>query len=187
MALPSTHPLAQTLVQDLARSKVFLCTAESCTGGLISNLITDVSGSSEVFWGAVIAYDNASKSSLLGVSHQDLIAHGAVSPEVAKAMAAGGLDQMRRAIVDRKPELLLCIATTGIAGPTGATTSKPVGLCYLGLCSLELSGDVTALRSVEYRKIRSPAGYDRLENKVFFARCALDWVASFLSDRSGRA
>ena len=103
-----------------------LAVAESATGGLIGHLITSVSGSSRYFWGGVIAYDDTVKMRLLGVQEETLIRWGAVSAVVALEMAAGA----RRAL-----GVEIAVGVTGIAGPTGATASKPVGLYYLGLAT----------------------------------------------------
>jgi nicotinamide-nucleotide amidase len=96
--------------------------AESCTGGLLAKMLTDMPGSSEVFWGAVVAYANAAKTSLLGVPEATLAEHGAVSPQTASAMSYG---------------LLRCagtgvgVAVTGIAGPEGGSAEKPVGTVWI--------------------------------------------------------
>jgi nicotinamide-nucleotide amidase len=103
-----------------------LAIAESCTGGSISDRITDVSGSSNYFQGAVVAYSNQIKTDLLGVSREDLSQHGAVSSPVAIQMAQG---------VRSLAETDYGLGITGIAGPTGATPQKPVGLVYVGLAS----------------------------------------------------
>lgn len=103
-----------------------LAAAESCTGGLISKLITDVSGASEVFDCGVCSYANEIKERLLGVSHETLQAFGAVSSDTAIQMARG---VMRLAGAD------IGISTTGIAGPTGGSPDKPVGTVFIGLAS----------------------------------------------------
>jgi nicotinamide-nucleotide amidase len=100
-----------------------LSTAESCTGGLISKLLTDISGSSEFFVGSVVSYSNSVKEKLLNVPKDMLIEKGAVSREVAEAMAWGVL---------RATGSDYAISVTGIAGPSGATPDKPVGLVYIG-------------------------------------------------------
>lgn len=100
-----------------------IAVAESCTGGLIANKITDVSGSSNYFVEGLIAYSNRSKTELLGVEESLLAQHGAVSKEVAEAMAKG---------VRTRAHTDIGISTTGIAGPTGATETKPVGLVWIG-------------------------------------------------------
>ena len=101
-----------------------VATAESCTGGLTANRITDVSGSSEVFRFGWVTYANEAKTSELGVSPELLANYGAVSAEVARAMAEGAL---------RNSGADVAVAVTGIAGPTGGRPEKPVGLVYFGL------------------------------------------------------
>ncbi len=100
--------------------------AESATGGLIGHLMTQVSGSSQYFWGGIIAYDNAVKIKVLGVREETLIRWGAVSAVVALEMATGAC---------RALGVEVAVSVTGIAGPTGATATKPVGLYYLGLAT----------------------------------------------------
>ena len=100
-----------------------LATAESCTGGLVGHTITQVPRASDHFLGGVVSYSDAVKHDLLGVDGDVLARIGAVSAEVAEAMAAGALD--RFAVAD------LAIAVTGIAGPDGATDEKPIGLTYV--------------------------------------------------------
>jgi PncC family amidohydrolase len=101
-----------------------LATAESCTGGMIGELITAVPGSSAYYVGGVIAYSNEVKAALLGVPAEVLAEHGAVSGAVAEAMAQG---IMERTASD------VAVTTTGIAGPGGGTPDKPVGLVFIGL------------------------------------------------------
>lgn len=100
-----------------------LATAESCTGGMVVAALTDIAGSSDVVERGFVTYSNAAKSALLGVPPALIAAHGAVSAEVAAAMAAGAL---RHAPVD------LVVAVTGIAGPGGGSAAKPVGLVWFG-------------------------------------------------------
>lgn len=101
-----------------------LAVAESCTGGLLGKLITDLAGSSQYFWGGVIAYSNACKQLYLGVKEDTLLRYGAVSPETAQEMAEGLL---HRAHTD------FTLAVTGVAGPEGGSPEKPVGLVYIAL------------------------------------------------------
>ncbi len=112
--------------QILKEQKRTLALAESCTGGLISSRITDVSGSSGYFMGGVVAYSNEAKESILSVPHDILVANGAVSSETALAMAKG---------VKKLLDTSLGLAVTGIAGPEGGTKEKPVGLVYIALFS----------------------------------------------------
>jgi nicotinamide-nucleotide amidase len=111
------------LVLDACRARgLTLATAESCTGGMIAERLTAVPGSSDVFLGSIVAYANEVKTRELGVGEDVLAAHGAVSPEVAAAMAAGARARLGADVA---------VADTGIAGPAGGTDEKPVGLVYL--------------------------------------------------------
>jgi nicotinamide mononucleotide (NMN) deamidase PncC len=128
------------LLKLCREKKVILATVESCTGGMLAAHITDISGVSEIFWGSWSTYDNSAKISL-GVPPSTIQQHGAVSPEVAIAMAEAGLENLERSLKSApsesinllKYESILVISTTGIAGPTGGTPEKPVGLCHLGI------------------------------------------------------
>jgi len=117
--------LASVVGQRLVDLKRTLATAESCTGGLLGELITSVPGSSRYYLGGLVTYSNALKTQLLGVSQQLLTERGAVSVQVAEAMAVGA----RRAL-----DADYALSITGIAGPEGGTREKPVGLVYIGLC-----------------------------------------------------
>ena len=108
-----------------------LATAESCTGGLVAHLVTEVPGSSDYFRGGLVTYANAVKSALADVPAATIGAHGAVSAQVAVAMAEGA---RRRLGVD------IAVAVTGVAGPAGGTDAKPVGLTYVAAADAE--GDV---------------------------------------------
>lgn len=103
-----------------------LATAESCTGGLVAARITAAPGASSVFLGGVVSYANAVKHDLLGVPQDLMERMGAVSPECARAMAAG---------VRARMQADLAVSVTGVAGPDGGTPQKPVGLVYLGLAT----------------------------------------------------
>ncbi|MFH0944196.1 MAG: CinA family nicotinamide mononucleotide deamidase-related protein [Planctomycetota bacterium] len=159
--------LQGVLVRLLKTSRRTLAIAESCTGGLASHLVTQVPGASEVFLEGVVTYSNEAKTRRLEVKEELLLRHGAVSPEVAAAMAAG---------VARTSGAALGLSTTGIAGPTGATPGKPVGLVYLGVC---LDG-VTETRKV----ILSG---DREMVQLRAARSALDLGRRALLKNSGAA
>ena len=130
----------------LCREKgITLATAESCTGGMIGSTITSVPGSSDVFLGGIISYANAVKESLLGVSHETLARHGAVSEETAKAMAKGAQKTLGSTIA---------VSVTGLAGPGGETPNKPVGLVHFGIATKDyiahkkqiFSGDRDSIR-----------------------------------------
>lgn len=137
---------AEKLVEALRQRKLMMATAESCTGGLLAGLITTVPGTSDVFERGFVTYTNESKMQMIGVPEAILNEQGAVSRECAEAMAKGAL---ARSSAD------LAISITGIAGPTGATPAKPVGLVHFGLagrdCLLQhrqerFPGDRTAIR-----------------------------------------
>jgi nicotinamide-nucleotide amidase len=112
---------AERLVALLRKQNLRLATAESCTGGLVSAAITDVPGASFVFDRGFVVYSNASKQELLGVGADVIERHGAVSAEVARAMALGALSH---SFAD------VAVAVTGIAGPDGGSAEKPVGLVH---------------------------------------------------------
>jgi nicotinamide-nucleotide amidase len=115
------------LVGELLRGQgKYLATAESCSGGLIAHKITTVPGSSDYFAGGVVAYSNDLKEKLLGVDPSLIVAHGAVSTEVARAMAEG---------VRHETGADIGVSVTGIAGPTGGTQEKPVGTVFIGLAT----------------------------------------------------
>jgi len=133
-----------------------IATAESCTGGLIGNMLTNISGSSKYFERGVICYSNAAKVEILKVNEDTLAEHGAVSMEVAMQMAEG---------VKSTSGADIGLATTGIMGPTGATADKPIGLVYIGYCDEK----VCTARKFHF-------GDDRLLNKQRTAQTALDFV-----------
>jgi PncC family amidohydrolase len=120
--------IAARVVETLSNLGLTIAVAESCTGGLIGSLITDVPGSSRVFPGGVVAYANAPKRELLGVPAELLVAHGAVSGEAAAAMAEG----VRRALGTD-----IGLSVTGIAGPTGGSAEKPVGTVFIACAAAE--------------------------------------------------
>lgn len=156
--------LDQAVVEALARSKETLATAESCTGGGIANRVTNVSGASAVFLAGYVTYSNEAKTRDLGVPAELIAQHGAVSPEVATAMAEGAL---RRAGTD------WALATTGIAGPTGGTPEKPVGTVCIALAR---RGAPTQVQS--HRLFR-----DRDVFKDLVARTALAWLLKILNNK----
>lgn len=138
-----------------------LAVAESCTGGLIAHRITNVSGSSAYFQGAVISYSNEAKERILRVPHDTLVEHGAVSEQTALAMAQGA----RRLFGTD-----IAVSVTGIAGPTGGTPEKPVGLVYIGL----------AAEGVDLCEKHLWKG-DRTENKAQSAEAALKLLLRHLT------
>lgn len=148
--------LPAVLVRLLTERGRTLATAESCTGGMIAELVTSVPGSSAVLRGGVVAYANTAKTALLGVPESLLREHGAVSDPVARAMAEG---TRARFGTD------FAVATTGIAGPTGGTEEKPVGLMFVALADAA---------GVEVRELFF--AFDRERNRRLAAQVAMDWV-----------
>jgi len=112
------------LVEYLKNKNLTIATAESCTGGLIAKLITDIAGSSNVFLGGIVSYSNAMKSKWLGVNEDTLINYGAVSEETVSEMLDG---------ITEETGAHIGVAVSGIAGPGGGTREKPVGTVYIGI------------------------------------------------------
>jgi len=119
-----SEDLAQVVGRLLRESRRTLALAESCTGGMVSSLLTDVPGSSEYFLGSIVSYANAAKETLLAVEAETIRQHGAVSQEAALAMARGARERF---------DADLAVSVTGIAGPDGGSIGKPVGTVYFGL------------------------------------------------------
>ena len=146
------EPAVMALASALRTRGWKIATAESCTGGLIAAACTAVAGSSDWFERGVVSYSNEAKAELLGVPMALIQAHGAVSAEVARAMAEGALAHSHAQ---------LAVAVTGIAGPAGATPGKPVGTVWLALARagdagaqaelLTLAGDRAAIREQTVR------------------------------------
>lgn len=116
--------LAEAVLTRCREKKLMIATAESCTGGLIAGALTDIAGSSDVVERGFVTYSNRAKTEMLGVPAALIASHGAVSDEVARAMAAGAV---AHAPID------LAVAVTGIAGPGGGSAEKPVGLVHFGV------------------------------------------------------
>jgi nicotinamide-nucleotide amidase len=117
--------LAAKLLDICRKKSLRIVTAESCTGGMISAALTDIPGSSDVFERGFVTYSNSAKAEMLGVKKSLITKNGAVSEQVASAMAAGAL---------KKSTAHLSVAVTGIAGPGGGSKTKPVGLVYIATC-----------------------------------------------------
>jgi nicotinamide-nucleotide amidase len=148
--------LAEQLQGICLGRELTVAVAESCTGGLIAATLTAVPGSSGYFLGDVVSYSNAAKEAFLDVPAATLAAHGAVSAQVAKAMAMGA---RTRFAAD------LAVGITGIAGPGGGSAEKPVGLTYLGLADAAGS---------EVRRFAFDG--DRAANREAGTRAALEWL-----------
>ncbi|HEX3534190.1 MAG TPA: competence/damage-inducible protein A [Gemmatimonadaceae bacterium] len=152
--------LAAVVLDRCRALKLKLAVAESCTGGMLGERITSIPGSSDVFLGGVIAYDNELKKKLLGVRGEDLERHGAVSEEVALQMASGVRDTTGADVG---------VSVTGIAGPGGGTPEKPVGLVWV------------AVHGSDAKARRFHVGGDRTEIRQRAAQAALEMVRRTLS------
>lgn len=145
----------------LKNQKLVIATAESCTGGLIAHTLTNISGSSEYFDRGIVSYSNRAKMELLDVPEDMLKKYGAVSMEVAKSMAKG---------VRIKSNVDIGISTTGIAGPTGGSKEKPVGLVFIA---------VSTERNTVVKKFNFSG--DRPQNKKSTCNAALDMLLDVLT------
>ena len=163
-----TDDVAEGLFALLARTHSTLATAESCTGGQIAERMTAIPGVSPYYLGGAVTYSNESKTSMLGVPAELIAAHGAVSPEVAAAMAEG---------VRTRLGATIGISTTGIAGPAGGTPDKPVGLVYLGLSTAD---------GTQTRRLDMGAERPRDFIQMFSAKAALNWARLVLLDVASR-
>ncbi|MCA1899894.1 MAG: CinA family protein [Chloroflexi bacterium] len=156
--------LTEELLRDLMRARgLTLAAAESCTGGLVSDRITNVPGSSEYFPGGVVAYAYEAKVNLLGVSWDTLNAHGAVSAETVLEMARGA-----RRIFNAD----IGISVSGIAGPAGGLPGKPVGATWFGL----------AADGGEWTRYFCWSG-NRIQNKYSSSEAALQFVVDYLEGK----
>lgn len=158
-----SEDVPQALAAQLARASATLATAESCTGGLIAHLLTAIPGISSYYLGGAVTYSNESKTELVGVATDLIAAHGAVSPEVAAAMAEGARLRLGATIG---------ISTTGVAGPGGGTPEKPVGLVYLGL---------STAAGTHTRRLDMGAERPRDLIQIFTAKAALNWARLVLA------
>ncbi len=157
------------VVLDACRARgLHLAVAESCTGGMLGARLTAIPGSSEVFLGGVLAYDNAVKTELLGVPEAEIVATGAVSEPVALTMARGVRAQLRADIG---------VSVTGIAGPDGGSPEKPVGTVWIGLSAPGPASDVALVAARRFAFVG-----DRNEIRRRAAQAALDMVRRALLD-----
>jgi nicotinamide-nucleotide amidase len=155
--------LASVVGDQLKLKNATIATAESCTGGLIASLITDISGSSDYFNTGYVTYANDTKMSMLGVSQATLDVHGAVSEETVSEMLSGTLERSGSDYA---------IAVSGVAGPTGGSEEKPVGTVYIGVAN-EQGKHVK----------RYQFGTERIMNKVLSAHVALNMARLFISGK----
>lgn len=164
MPTPSLQPETE-IGRILIERKLTIAVAESCTGGLVGHRLTNVAGSSAYFLGGIIAYAYDVKEHLLGVRHNTLYEHGAVSEETVREMARGARQALRADIG---------VAVTGIAGPGGGLPGKPVGTVWIGLSA----------RDVELaQKFLWEA--DRVGNKELSAQAVLEMLLAYLNRSRG--
>ncbi|UCD14754.1 MAG: CinA family protein [Thermoplasmatales archaeon] len=152
--------LLNKISDKLKKHHLSVAIAESCTGGLLAHTLTNISGSSEYFDRGIVSYNNQAKVELLGVPEETLKQYGAVSEQTARAMAIG---------IKERSNVDIGISTTGIAGPTGGTKEKPVGLVYIGIASL---------KNVEVKKFIFSG--DRMQNKESTCNAALEMLLKSL-------
>ena len=160
---PTFLTRAETLLAFLRQRRLKLVMAESCTGGLIAGLLTEIAGSSDVVERGFVVYSNEAKMSLLGVPQDVIETHGAVSEVTARAMAEGAL---KNSLAD------IAVSVTGIAGPSGGSPEKPVGLVHLAFASHHAA---TAHRRFVY------VNADRHQVRMKSVAAALDLIEDQLS------
>jgi nicotinamide-nucleotide amidase len=154
--------LLEKISVSLQKQNFKIATAESCTGGLIAHTLTNISGSSNYFERGLVTYSNQAKIELLKISEDLIVEYGAVSSQVASAMAEG---------VRKNSHVDIGIATTGIAGPTGGTKEKPVGLVFIAISTKHK----TNVEKIQFKG-------DRLQNKQFFCEATLKMLLSVLEE-----
>ncbi|CAG8702778.1 11943_t:CDS:1 [Acaulospora morrowiae] len=165
--------IAQSLVQKLKKSNYLIATIESCTGGLVANLITDITGSSQVFWGGRVVYDNNAKIAL-GVDPSIIDTHGAVSYETARSLAEKGLAELQKHSMIKgdndynDPKHFICVATTGLA-EQDPDKNLEGGVCWIGIASSNIN-----MTFVE--RVNASPLLTREETKLEFAKKALKFV-----------
>lgn len=183
---------AQNLMKILKSRRVVIASVESCTGGMIADEMTNISGASENFWGAWVVYDSSAKAAL-GVPSQIIAEHDAVSRETAESLAEKGLAQLSKVLreeasqpysklitLQRPWKKLAVVSTTGVAGPGGGTPERPVGLCFVGIAITD--ADPSSLPLVKSFEVQAPAGHSRLEYKTYFQNKALELLTQCLEE-----
>ena len=152
---------AEALLESYRRAGLTIATAESCTGGLVAGCLTEIAGSSDVFERGFVTYSNAAKAEVLGVPATLIAERGAVSAEVAEAMARGALERSKADAA---------VALTGVAGPGGGTAEKPVGLVHFG----------AVRRGESARQRREIFGGDRTAVRARSVAAALELLGELL-------
>lgn len=155
------QPLLEKIKANLIKKQITIATAESCTGGLLAHYLTSISGSSTYFNRGIVSYSNEAKEQLLKVKHTTLEKYGAVSEQTAHEMATG---------IQKQAHVDIGISTTGIAGPTGGTPDKPIGLVYIGIATK----DIVHVHRFQFTG-------NRLENKEYTCNEALKMMQILLT------
>ena len=160
---PEGEPLEEKTVALLKKKKITVATAESCTAGLLSKRITNVSGASEIFECGIVSYANRIKEKLLFAERDKLIRYGAVSAVIAAEMACG---------VRKQGDSVIGVGITGIAGPGSDSTDKPVGLVYVALCG----GD-----KVKVKELKIPYRGENIReyNRYYSSSAALEMIYEY--------
>lgn len=152
--------LEQHIIWNLTKRKETLAVAESCTGGYLANRLTNVPGASSVFLAGFVTYSNESKQIALGVKPETLATHGAVSEDTAREMAEGTRNRLG---------VTYALSTTGIAGPSGGTTDKPVGTVYIALATSSTTNTIASCNAVDretFKFVASQQALDLLRGKL---------------------
>ncbi len=164
--------LVTSVSKALMRRGWSMCTAESCTGGLIAASCTNLAGSSDWFERGFVTYSNVSKTELLGVDAVLVQQHGAVSEEVARAMALGALRHSRAQV---------SVAVTGVAGPTGGSAGKPVGTVWFAWALPSDGGPTVGADAIWLSSERAQFDGDRAQVRKQTVAYALSGIAKFLA------
>ncbi len=168
----SVSSFEEILLKELNEHHAKILLVESSTGGLISHLLTEVAGASSVLWGSQVCYANQEKLQL-GVSDSVISSYGAVSKQCAQEMANSGLKRLEKTVPPSGTEYILSASVTGIAGPGGATASKPVGLFCVGLAFVNRAQTQTLNIAHEFK---GPPHLDRQRMKIYMARKTLEFM-----------
>jgi nicotinamide-nucleotide amidase len=174
--------LTEVVVRLLGLRNAVVATAESCTGGLLGALLTEVPGASEIYAGGAVCYANELKTELAGIDPSLIEKHGAVSEEVsielanyAASLAAKSVEEKKRYSGSHSQSSSYGISITGIAGPEGGSPGKPVGTFFVG---------ITTPNGTESKRVLFPSSRDRI--RLFAAYTALDWLRTILLEETAR-
>jgi nicotinamide-nucleotide amidase len=158
--------MAKQALQACTQHQIMLATAESCTGGMIASMLTDIEGCSAIFDRGFVTYSNEAKIDMLGVSEKTLKDQGAVSRETVIEMAAGALERSQAGIA---------VAVTGLAGPSGGSQEKPIGLVWFGL--VRDGADPVAEKHIFENRGRDYIRRETVKNALHMIRKALEAAA----------